>query len=191
MKNSGTKSWNSRPSAPSASRAIQPPAAPSSHPGRARRRRHARASVASCAVRTASQPIGPTRSNLAQPSVAARHETGERAWRPAVRGGASGQPARIVRQARVAEPRHQKREREHEDQRREPAERLASCPGSGAHPRNLTQTPACAGPFQARDGGRTRDLRLGKPTLYQLSYSRAVRAKRSDSANTLRPCAGS
>src|SRR4051794_1555573 len=28
---------------------------------------------------------------------------------------------------------------------------------------------------KADDGSRTRDLRLGKPTLYQLSYVRAVR----------------
>jgi hypothetical protein len=28
--------------------------------------------------------------------------------------------------------------------------------------------------YEADDGGRTRDLRLGKPTLYQLSYVRAV-----------------
>jgi hypothetical protein len=27
--------------------------------------------------------------------------------------------------------------------------------------------------IEADDGGRTRDLRLGKPTLYQLSYVRA------------------
>jgi hypothetical protein len=28
--------------------------------------------------------------------------------------------------------------------------------------------------MKADDGGRTRDLRLGKPTLYQLSYVRAA-----------------
>jgi hypothetical protein len=28
-------------------------------------------------------------------------------------------------------------------------------------------------PTEADDGSRTRDLRLGKPTLYQLSYVRA------------------
>ena len=30
-------------------------------------------------------------------------------------------------------------------------------------------------PGEADDGSRTRDLRLGKPTLYQLSYVRAGR----------------
>ena len=35
-----------------------------------------------------------------------------------------------------------------------------------------TANPAVAGLFQADDGSRTRDLRLGKPTLYQLSYVR-------------------
>ena len=37
---------------------------------------------------------------------------------------------------------------------------------------------------EADDGGRTRDLRLGKPTLYQLSY---VRAARSLPARRVRP----
>jgi hypothetical protein len=30
---------------------------------------------------------------------------------------------------------------------------------------------------EADDGGRTRDLRLGKPTLYQLSYVRELRRR--------------
>jgi hypothetical protein len=34
--------------------------------------------------------------------------------------------------------------------------------------------PCLAGLFEADDGSRTRDLRLGKPTLYQLSYVRAA-----------------
>jgi cytochrome c biogenesis protein CcmG, thiol:disulfide interchange protein DsbE len=34
------------------------------------------------------------------------------------------------------------------------------------------QSPVFTGTFQADDGSRTRDLRLGKPTLYQLSYVR-------------------
>src|SRR3954462_15849739 len=39
-------------------------------------------------------------------------------------------------------------------------------------PRDATRAPPAIP--QARDGPRTRDLRLGKPTLYQLSYSRAA-----------------
>jgi hypothetical protein len=35
------------------------------------------------------------------------------------------------------------------------------------------EKPAVSSEFrEADDGGRTRDLRLGKPTLYQLSYVR-------------------
>jgi hypothetical protein len=37
-----------------------------------------------------------------------------------------------------------------------------------------SETAALQDFLQADDGGRTRDLRLGKPTLYQLSYVRAV-----------------
>ena len=40
--------------------------------------------------------------------------------------------------------------------------------------RPTDEKPAITGPFQADDGARTRDLRLGKPTLYQLSYVRVV-----------------
>ena len=36
--------------------------------------------------------------------------------------------------------------------------------------------PASAGLFEAGEGTRTLDLRLGKPTLYQLSYARAARS---------------
>jgi cytochrome c biogenesis protein CcmG/thiol:disulfide interchange protein DsbE len=40
------------------------------------------------------------------------------------------------------------------------------------HPEN-DESPDVIGAFsEAGDGGRTRDLRLGKPTLYQLSYTR-------------------
>src|SRR5437763_1723122 len=38
--------------------------------------------------------------------------------------------------------------------------------------------------YKADDGGRTRDLRLGKPTLYQLSYVRAARDSRDPFAPT-------
>ncbi len=41
-----------------------------------------------------------------------------------------------------------------------------------ATPPGAASGDGCA-PQQADDGGRTRDLRLGKPTLYQLSYVRA------------------
>jgi hypothetical protein len=44
------------------------------------------------------------------------------------------------------------------------------------YPPENDKTPAFAGLLEADDGVRTRDLRLGKPTLYQLSYVRA-RAK--------------
>jgi hypothetical protein len=37
-----------------------------------------------------------------------------------------------------------------------------------------TNTSRGPGSTKANDGGRTRDLRLGKPTLYQLSYVRAA-----------------
>jgi hypothetical protein len=37
---------------------------------------------------------------------------------------------------------------------------------------------------EADDGGRTRDLRLGKPTLYQLSYVRAKRDSRGPTEPT-------
>jgi hypothetical protein len=36
--------------------------------------------------------------------------------------------------------------------------------------------------MKADDGSRTRDLRLGKPTLYQLSYVRKMRGDASDRA---------
>jgi cytochrome c biogenesis protein CcmG, thiol:disulfide interchange protein DsbE len=39
--------------------------------------------------------------------------------------------------------------------------------------RDQTETPELQGISEAGDGGRTRDLWLGKPTLYQLSYTRA------------------
>ena len=38
---------------------------------------------------------------------------------------------------------------------------------------NAAQPGPCSDSGRADDGGRTRDLRLGKPTLYQLSYVRA------------------
>ena len=42
--------------------------------------------------------------------------------------------------------------------------------------RENEKTPAVAGlPRRADDGSRTHDLRLGKPTLYQLSYVRVWR----------------
>jgi hypothetical protein len=41
---------------------------------------------------------------------------------------------------------------------------------------SFTGGAAIVRPCEAEDGPRTRDLRLGKPTLYQLSYFR-VRAK--------------
>ena len=37
----------------------------------------------------------------------------------------------------------------------------------------MQNPPLSEGFSKADDGGRTRDLRLGKPTLYQLSYVRA------------------
>src|SRR5262249_40965956 len=49
----------------------------------------------------------------------------------------------------------------------------------------------CRALRRADDGARTRDLRLGKPTLYQLSYVRArlrVAKSRSTSSLTLQRC---
>jgi hypothetical protein len=37
----------------------------------------------------------------------------------------------------------------------------------------MTKGPRLRAFFEADDGDRTHDLRLGKPTLYQLSYVRA------------------
>ena len=47
---------------------------------------------------------------------------------------------------------------------------LGTCSGSTA--RTGQEKSPFAGRFEADDGSRTRDLRLGKPTLYQLSYVR-------------------
>ena len=42
----------------------------------------------------------------------------------------------------------------------------------------LADQPGCRWSREAADGGRTRDLKLGKLALYQLSYRRAARILR-------------
>jgi hypothetical protein len=51
---------------------------------------------------------------------------------------------------------------------------IAVCGLRTVQPRN-GKSPPVEGFSEAGDGGRTRDLRLGKPTLCQLSYTRADR----------------
>src|SRR5204862_8183159 len=48
------------------------------------------------------------------------------------------------------------------------------CPPPRPKSPRTRKMPASRPFLQADDGSRTRDLRLGKPTLYRLSYVRAV-----------------